>query len=117
MLVNVTNDAWFGDTTAAPQHLQISRTRVMEAERPLLRAANDGISAIIRADGHVEKTLPRFQPAVLTGVVQPRIGLTPYARVGNWLVILLCLSAVGAGAAVFARRRTQRARSTGRSGG
>lgn len=97
LLVNVTNDAWFGDTTAAPQHLQISRTRVMEAERPLLRAANDGISAIIRADGHVEKTLPRFQPGVLTGAVQPRTGLTPYARVGNWPVMSVCLLILGIG--------------------
>jgi apolipoprotein N-acyltransferase len=96
LLVNVTNDAWFGDTTAAPQHLQISRMRVMEAERPLLRAANDGISAIIRADGAVEKTLPRFKPAVLTGVVQPRTGLTPYARVGNWPVVLLCFAVLAA---------------------
>lgn len=107
LLVNVTNDAWFGDTTAAAAHLQISRTRVMEAERPLLRAANDGISAIIDADGHVEKTLPRFQPGVLAGVVQPRIGLTPYARVGNWPVILLCLSMIGVGA-VWVRRKARR---------
>ena len=51
LLVNVTNDAWFGDSTAAHQHLQISRMRALEAGRPLLRAANDGISAIISADG------------------------------------------------------------------
>lgn len=90
LLVNVTNDAWFGDTTAAHQHLQISRMRVMEAQRPLLRAANDGISALILANGSVEKTLPRFKPDVLTGVVQPRTGLTPYAHVGNWPVIGVC---------------------------
>ena len=53
----------------------------------MLRAANDGISAIIGPDGRIASTLPRFQPNVLTGSVQPRIGLTPYARVGNWLVI------------------------------
>jgi apolipoprotein N-acyltransferase len=52
-----------------------------------LRAANDGISAIIGPDGRITSTLPRFQPGVLTGSVQPRIGLTPYARVGNWPVI------------------------------
>jgi apolipoprotein N-acyltransferase len=106
LLVNVTNDAWFGDTTAAPQHLQISRMRVMEAQRPLLRAANDGISALIRANGDVEKTLPRFKPDVLTGVVQPRTGLTPYAHVGNWPVILLCLAVIAG--AVLIRRRAPR---------
>ena len=61
--------------------------RALEAGRTLLRAANDGISAIIGPDGSVASTLPRFQPGVLTGSVQPRIGLTPYARVGNWPVI------------------------------
>jgi apolipoprotein N-acyltransferase len=92
LLVNVTNDAWFGDSTAAHQHLQISRMRALEAGRTMLRAANDGISAIIGPDGRVTATLPRFQPGVLTGSVQPRIGLTPYARFGNWPVIASSLA-------------------------
>ena len=90
LLVNVTNDAWFGDSTAAHQHLQISRMRALEAGRPLLRAANDGVSAIIGANGEVASTFPRFEPGVLTGVVQPRTGLTPYARVGNAPLIIVC---------------------------
>jgi len=104
ILVNVTNDAWFGDSTAAHQHLQISRTRALEAGRFLLRAANDGISAIIGPDGKVVKTFPRFQPGVLTGTVQPRTGLTPYALVGNWPVILLSAFALLL-CAYFARRK------------
>jgi apolipoprotein N-acyltransferase len=92
LLVNVTNDAWFGDSTAAHQHLQISRMRALEAGRTMLRAANDGISAIIGPDGRVMSTLPRFQPGVLTGSVQPRVGLTPYARFGNWSVIAFSLA-------------------------
>lgn len=107
LLVNVTNDAWFGDTTAAPQHLQISRMRAIEAGRPLLRAANDGISAIIDADGRVEKTLPRFQPAVLSGTVQPRSGLTPYARVGNWPIVCLCFVLLIAGLWPWWRNRSR----------
>ena len=108
LLVNVTNDAWFGDTTAAPQHLQISRMRVIEAGRPLLRAANDGISAIISADGTVERTLPRFQPGVLIGVVQPRAGLAPYAHVGNVPLVAFCtvLLAVGFWSARSHAKRT-----------
>jgi len=94
LLVNVTNDAWFGESTAAYQHLQISRMRALEAGRVLLRAANDGISAVIDSQGTVQKTLPRFKPSVLTSTVQPRIGLTPYARVGNWLVVLLCVALI-----------------------
>ena len=109
LLVNVTNDAWFGDSTAAHQHLQITRMRALEAGRTLLRAANDGISAIIGPDGRVTSTLPRFQPGVLTGSVQPRVGLTPYARFGNWPVIVLSLAmllgglALGAGLALRSR--------------
>lgn len=106
LLVNVTNDAWFGDSTAAHQHLQISRMRALEAGRPMLRAANDGVSALIGADGAVQATLPRFKPGVLTGVVQPRTGLTPYARVGNAPVVSLCiLLLAGVNAVSFLRSR------------
>lgn len=90
LLVNVTNDAWFGDSIAAPQHLEISRMRSLEAGRDMIRAANDGISAIIDSDGKVSATLPRFKAMVLTGTVQPRTGATPYVRVGNWPVISGC---------------------------
>lgn len=90
LLVNVTNDAWFGDSIAAPQHLQISRMRALEAGRDMIRAANDGISAIIDSSGKVLATLPRFKPMVLTGSVQPRTGATPYVRVGNWPVLIGC---------------------------
>jgi len=65
--------------------------RALEAGRDMVRAANDGISALISADGKVMSTLPRFKEAVLTGAVQPRTGLTPYARSGNWPVLLACI--------------------------
>jgi apolipoprotein N-acyltransferase len=113
LLVNVTNDAWFGDSTAAHQHLQISRMRALEAGRTLLRAANDGISAIIGPDGRVTATLPRFQPGVLDGSVQPRTGLTLYARFGNWPVISFSLAvllgglALSVGTALRSRRGAQ----------
>jgi apolipoprotein N-acyltransferase len=105
LLVNVTNDAWFGDSTAAHQHLQISRMRALEAGRQLLRAANDGISAIIGADGRIESTFPRFQPGVLTGDVQPRVGLTPYAKVGNWPVVIASFLLLAAGFGPLRRSR------------
>ncbi len=109
LLINVTNDAWFGDSTAPHQHLDISRMRALEAGRPLIRGANDGITALIAADGHVENMLPQFQPGVLTGTVQPRTGLTPYARVGNWPVIGVC--GVLLASAFGLRRRLRPARS------
>ena len=105
LLVNVTNDAWFGDTSAPPQHLEISRMRALEAGRDMVRAANDGISALISADGTVKATVPRFKQAVLTGEVQPRTGLTFYARTGNWPVLVLCFFGL-AWAVVSSRRQS-----------
>jgi apolipoprotein N-acyltransferase len=103
LLVNVSNDAWFGDSTAPHQHLDISRMRAIEAGRPTLRATNDGITALIAHDGRVLDTLPQFQPGVLTGRVTPRTGLTPYLRLGNAPVLSLAIAALFAG--VLARRR------------
>jgi apolipoprotein N-acyltransferase len=99
LLVNVTNDAWFGDSTAPHQHVDISRMRSLETGRPMLRATNDGVTALIEYDGSVISRLPQFRTAVLTGIVQPRTGLTPYLRFGNWPVLaILILSIVLAGA-------------------
>jgi apolipoprotein N-acyltransferase len=103
LLVNVTNDAWFGHSWARHQHFQIARMRAIEAQRPLLRAANDGISAVVDARGEVLAQAMQFQPTVLRGTVQPRVGLPPYARHGNWLIVLLGL--LGAGVAAGMKRR------------
>lgn len=101
VLVNVTNDAWFGRSPARFQHLQISRMRALEAGRYLLRAGNDGVSAIIGPHGELLAAAPGYQSAVLRGTVVPRSGLPPYAGVGNWAVILLAAAL----AAVAARNR------------
>jgi len=90
-LVNVTNDAWFGRSTARYQHLQISRMRAIEAQRYMVRAANDGVSAVIGPRGELVATAPEYQPTVLRSTIVPRTGLPPYARVGNWPVLLLSL--------------------------
>ena len=90
VLVNVSDDAWFGDSIAPHQHLEISRMRALETGRDLLRATNTGISAIIDAQGRVQARSPQFEPYVLSGEFQPRRGVTPYARAGDWLVLALC---------------------------
>ncbi len=87
LLVNVTNNAWYGDSTAPHQHLQISRMRALEAGRYLVRAANDGITAVIGPHGEIVARLPQFEQAVLRASVVPMTGLTPYARWGNTPVI------------------------------
>jgi apolipoprotein N-acyltransferase len=81
--VTVTNDAWFGHSSARYQHLQIARMRALESRRFLLRAANDGISAVIGPDGTVRAQAPEFMPSVLRGEFVPRSGDTPYLMLGN----------------------------------
>jgi apolipoprotein N-acyltransferase len=103
-LVNVSNIAWFGDTVAVDQHLNISRLRAMELGRPMLRATNTGATAIIDHLGQVQGQLPRFTRGSLVGTFEGREGLTPYARwvaaFGLWplwaLALLVVLWAAGA---------------------
>jgi len=106
VLVNVSNIAWFGDSLAIDQHLQISRMRALEFDRPMLRATNTGATAIIGHDGRVQRLLPRLTRGVLDGQVQGRNGLTPYAawvsRLG--LAPLWLLGAAVLGAAAWRRR-------------
>ena len=88
-LVNVSNDAWFGDSIAPHQHLEIGRMRALELNRPMLRAANTGITAIIDHHGRVVRTIPQFTPGVLQGSIQGRSGETPYSRFGDGPVLVL----------------------------
>jgi apolipoprotein N-acyltransferase len=98
-LVNVSNIAWFGDTLAVDQHLNISRMRAMELGRPMLRATNTGATAIIDHQGRVTAQLPRFTRGSLVGQFEGREGLTPYARwvsvAGLWPLWGLCCMVVG----------------------
>jgi len=103
LLVNVTNNAWYGDSTAPHQHLQIARMRALEAGRYLVRAANDGITAAIGPHGEIVARLPQFQEAVLRAEVRPMTGLTPYARFGNYPVVTG--AALLLAAAVWRRRQ------------
>jgi apolipoprotein N-acyltransferase len=91
LLVNVTNNAWFGDSSAPHQQLQMARFRAREAGRWMMRSTSTGITAIIEPGGRIAARASPFVPAVLKATVQPRLGLTPYARTGNWPVLLLAL--------------------------
>ena len=105
VLANSTNLAWFGDTIALDQHLQIARMRSLETGRPMLRATNTGTTAIIDAQGRVQARLPAMTTGVLTGTVQPYAGLTPYIRFGNAPALLLALAALGLGLLMTRRAR------------
>jgi len=82
-LVNVTNDAWFGDTVAPHQHLAMARMRCVEFRRPMVRAANSGISAVIEADGGIAASLGLSRRGVLVAAVRPATGETVYAKTGE----------------------------------
>ncbi len=88
VLVNLTNNAWYGDSFAPPQHLQMSRMRALETGRPLLRATTNGISAIVTHQGKISAASPQFKAYVLSGTVQPMSGETPYVRFGNLPVLI-----------------------------
>ena len=91
VLVNVTNDAWYGTTPAAWQHFQAARMRAVETGRYVLRAANTGISAIIDPQGRVVSSMPWWTQGVVQGSYRLSDGLTPYMRWGDW-PLLACLS-------------------------
>ena len=95
--------------SARYQHFQIARMRAIEAQRYMIRAANDGVSAVIGPHGEVVARAPEFVPLTCcSSTVTPRMGLPPYARVGNWLVDWLSsLAAYGAWrAATVGERRS-----------
>ncbi len=89
LLMNGSNNAWYGDSLAPHQHLQIAQMRALETGRMLLRATTNGISAVIDHQGKILARSPQFKTYVLTYSVQPRTGATPYVRWGNWPVISL----------------------------
>jgi apolipoprotein N-acyltransferase len=98
MFANISNIAWFGRTIAIDQHLQISRMRTLEFERPMLRATNTGATAVIDHRGRVTAALAPHTQGVLDAVVEGRVGLTPFARwaghLGLWPAWLLALGVV-----------------------
>lgn len=83
LLANFTNDAWWGDTIASRQHLQIAQARALETGRPMLRATNTGITAIIGPDGYIVASAPEFTTSSVNGEVRGRTGSTPYVVFGN----------------------------------
>ncbi|HZZ94005.1 MAG TPA: apolipoprotein N-acyltransferase [Usitatibacter sp.] len=98
--VNVSNMAWFGDSLAPEQQLQESQMRALENGRWMVRATNTGVTAAIGPDGHVESRLPTFTRGTLIASIEPREGMTPYARTRNlpalWAaaaILLLCAAA------------------------
>lgn len=97
ILTTISNDGWFGGSIGPHQHFQMVRMRAQETGREVIRATNNGISAIIKADGSVQDIAPQFKRLVLRATAHARNGMTPYVLMGNWpvlgiLVVLLALA-------------------------
>jgi apolipoprotein N-acyltransferase len=95
LLINISNDDWFGHSAAAAQQLQIAQTRALQSGRYLLSSANDGITAIVDDQGKSINILPRFIPGVLTGTAYAMKGTTPWAIWGDIPLILLLFLMLG----------------------
>jgi apolipoprotein N-acyltransferase len=108
MMLNLSNLAWFEDSIALPQHLQISRMRTLETQHPMLRATNTGATAIVDAGGRVVARLPFNTAGALDGAVQGHHGRTPYIRYGNAPALLISVIVLLLAAAVAraGRRRS-----------
>lgn len=89
LLLNVSNDAWFGDSLAPHQHLQMARMRALETGRFLARATNTGITALINSRGRITVRSKQFEQTVVTGSLTPMGGATPYVRVKDWPVLAM----------------------------
>ncbi len=94
VLVNITNDAWFGRSSAPYQHLAMAAFRAVETRTPLVRAANTGVTAIIDQNGHIKGMTPLYKEAVMLGEITPGSANAPYLRIGD-LFAQGCLGITG----------------------
>jgi apolipoprotein N-acyltransferase len=107
LLVNVSNVAWFGDSLAPAQHLEIARLRAIETGRMMLTATNTGITAAIDRDGRVIARLPEFAIGRLEVQAQGYVGATPYSRTGDWPTLAAALALLAAALFVARARRSR----------
>jgi apolipoprotein N-acyltransferase len=94
ILLTVSNDAWFGDSIAPHQHMQMARMRAIEAAKPLIRGTNNGITAAVNHRGKVLQQLAQFEAGVLLTKIEPRSGNSLFTRSGSWPILLFSLLTV-----------------------
>jgi len=93
VLLNVSNDYWFGRGAEPLQHLTLARMRAYETGRPIIRCTNTGISALVDSRGKVTQRTDIWKRQTLRGTIDvPRMEWTPYARWGEWMTLVLLVS-------------------------
>jgi apolipoprotein N-acyltransferase len=94
LLINISNDAWYGLSYAADQHMQFSQARALETGRMALRATNNGATAAIDQHGYILAHAPHYTRTTLDATMQGYAGSTPYVRWGNWPFVIFCFAAI-----------------------
>jgi apolipoprotein N-acyltransferase len=105
LLLTVSNDAWFGDSFAPQQHMQMARMRAIENAKPMLRGTSNGVTAIVDHRGKIEKQLEQFSAGELSGNITPRSGQTFFVQTGSWPVVIMALLICGG---LITRRHSKR---------
>ncbi len=103
-LINISDDAWFGNSAGAAQHLNHARMRAIENDRDIVRVTNSGISALIKADGKIVDALPGFAAASKVWTVEENKSITVYTKYGDWFAYLSLVVTVLALAFGFTRK-------------
>ncbi|MFH0257217.1 apolipoprotein N-acyltransferase [Vibrio rumoiensis] len=103
-ILTLSNDAWFGHSIGPLQHMEIARMRALELGKPLIRATNNGVTAVTDYKGRITKQVPQFQTEVLKAEVTSTSGNTPYTHLGSWLLYVWC--ALGLFSVWFQKRKS-----------
>ncbi|MFV0595088.1 apolipoprotein N-acyltransferase [Shewanella sp.] len=104
LLLTVSNDAWFGTSNGPLQHMEIAQMRAIELGRPLVRATNNGVTAVVDEQGNITAALPQFETGVLSATIPLVTGQTWFAKIGQTPLLLLCGALLLLG---FIRRKKQ----------
>lgn len=102
MLLTVSNDAWFGNSIAPRQHMQMARMRALENAKPMMRGTNNGVTALVDHRGDISAAIEQFSAGELSGYIAPRTGQTIFSQTGSWPIVILSLLICGG---LIARQR------------
>ncbi len=103
VLLTISNDAWFGDSIGPLQHMEMAQMRALENQRFMIRATNNGVSALVNAKGEITKSTAQFTQEVLSGTITPLQGSTPFMLLGHYPILILC--ALLLAASLFVKRK------------